>query len=84
MSTASVNIDQLVIDKLRAQKAAEEWARIAAALALEHGEVRKDGTIVARVPKSLLNRLNHRIEVRPVKKGGGVVLALIPVNEGEQ
>lgn len=80
MSTASVNIDQLVIDKLRAQKAAEEWARIAAALALAHGEVRKDGTIVARVPKSLLNRLNHRLKVKAVR--GGYSVTLTPAKEG--
>ena len=80
MSTASVNIDQLVIDKLRAQKAAEEWVRIAAALALEHGEVRKDGTIVARVPKSLFDRLNHRLEVKAVR--GGYSVTLTPVKEG--
>lgn len=80
MSTASVNIDQLVIDKLRAQKAAEEWAHIAAALALAHGEVRKDGTIVARVPKSLFDRLNHRLKAKPVK--GGYSVTLTPVKEG--
>ena len=81
MSKATVDLDRLILEKHHAIRQAEEWQKVVAALALEHGEVRKDGTIVARVPKSLFDRLNHRLEVKAVR--GGYSVTLTPIEGGD-
>lgn len=83
MSSASVDLERLVLEKHQAVQLAQKWMGVACALAFAHGEKQADGRVVARIPKSLLNQLNHTVEAKPVK-GGGLVVALIPVNKGEQ
>lgn len=80
--TDTATIEQLVIEKHRAVAMAREWQAIAAALALSTGTTNDKGITQARVPKALLNQLDHTIAIKQVK-GGGVVLTLTPTNGKE-
>lgn len=81
MSQASVDIEGLILEKHRAVQLAQEWMRVACALAFATGEKQTDGRIVYRIPKALINQLDHSVEAKPVK-GGGLVLTLTPTKEG--